>query len=445
MSASLAMTRWVVRATNTEHTPHAVVIGLVAVGAASATLIATLLSARADGEVDHTAVALMSTIAMVAVGLMCSAGFAVMAHRRLRQYGVLGSVGASGRAIRLAAIIDGVIVGVIGAIAGVALGRALFPVARSLLEQWQGAEFTGDGPGPITLVALGALAAATATGAAWWPARSLSRVPVVDALRSRRPLATPGSRPTAIGLAVGAVGTTAMAIGVSEQLPALAAPGMLGALVGVISAVPMLLRLAAALTSGSPLCVRMVTRDLVRQRSRSAPTVAAAALAIGLPLGVGLCGLSVDRKANEEAAVSVVASTVDGVTQIQSTAADPDSTLRLRITSWAVGSAFGVGVLAMGLALLRAEGSPDRRVLTQVGASSRLRRRTAVLTSTVIASVAVVVAVPIALLMVLAVVSNPTAGYVAVIPMWLIATVVVGAPLVAASGTWATELVRRRD
>jgi len=52
------------------------------------------------------------------------AGFTAMAQRRLRAFGMLGSVGATGRHIRLVTVASGVFAGVSGSLAGAGLGFA---------------------------------------------------------------------------------------------------------------------------------------------------------------------------------------------------------------------------------------------------------------------------------------------------------------------------------
>src|SRR5204863_9206816 len=71
----------------------------------------------------------MLLIALVAVG-----GFTVLAQRRLRSLGMLATVGATDRNIRLVVRANGVLVGVVGALAGTVLGLAAWLAYRPHLE-----------------------------------------------------------------------------------------------------------------------------------------------------------------------------------------------------------------------------------------------------------------------------------------------------------------------
>ena len=59
----------------------------------------------------------MLLIALVSIG-----GFTVLAQRRMRSLGMLESMGATDRNVRLVLEANGVIVGVVGAVVGFALG-----------------------------------------------------------------------------------------------------------------------------------------------------------------------------------------------------------------------------------------------------------------------------------------------------------------------------------
>ena len=83
----------------------------------------------------ETIVLALATVGMLLIALVAVGGFTVLAQRRLRSLGMLGALGATDRNIRLVVRANGVLVGVVGALAGTVLGLAGWlayrPTARS--------------------------------------------------------------------------------------------------------------------------------------------------------------------------------------------------------------------------------------------------------------------------------------------------------------------------
>ena len=78
----------------------------------------------------ETIVLALATVGMLLIALVAVGGFTVLAQRRLRSLGMLGSLGATDRNIRLVVRANGVVVGVVGALAGAALGLAAWLAYR---------------------------------------------------------------------------------------------------------------------------------------------------------------------------------------------------------------------------------------------------------------------------------------------------------------------------
>src|SRR5439155_17801246 len=80
------------------------------------------------GATERTAAAAlvlaMSTVALLLVALVATAGFVVVAQRRTRQLGMLAAIGATGRHLRLVMLVNGAAVGVLAATVGAAVALA---------------------------------------------------------------------------------------------------------------------------------------------------------------------------------------------------------------------------------------------------------------------------------------------------------------------------------
>ena len=76
----------------------------------------------------------VATVFMLLASLIATAGFAVIAQRRLRQLGMLAAIGATEKHLRLVLLWNGAIVGAIGALIGTVAGLALWVAVAPTLE-----------------------------------------------------------------------------------------------------------------------------------------------------------------------------------------------------------------------------------------------------------------------------------------------------------------------
>ena len=232
--------------------------------------------------------AVITTLAMMIVGLIVSSAFAVAGRRRVRQYGMLGAIGANEQHLRGAAAFNGFALGVLAAVAGVVLGLV---VAAAALPVMEGAlAYRVNYEVPATLVVLIAvLAVAMSTIAAWWPARSIARQPVTEALAARRPRSRPVRNTTVAGL-VATIGGYVLLATTLDAEGATVTPfvGMAATVVGVMLLTPAVISAIGNVTRRAALPVRIAGRDLSRFQSRAAAALAAVVLALAIPLAIGL-------------------------------------------------------------------------------------------------------------------------------------------------------------
>jgi putative ABC transport system permease protein len=239
--------------------------------------------APASGGFSPEFVVLISAIfGLVFIGLVATAGFTVLAQRRLRSLGMLSSLGATDRDVRLVMIANGAVVGIVAALCGAVVGLAAwFGYAPRL--QTSTAHRIDPLHLPWWLVGVGMLlAVVTAVVAARRPARAVARMPVAAALsgnpappRAARRLAVPGVVLLAVGL-----GLLALSGGWGSQDQTKSYGGLLATLLGLLLVAPACLSVLGPVGRHAPIAVRLALRDLVRYRARSGASLAAISFAV---------------------------------------------------------------------------------------------------------------------------------------------------------------------
>jgi putative ABC transport system permease protein len=227
------------------------------------------------------AVLVMATMGLLFVGLISVAGFTVMAQRRLRALGMLAALGATDRHVRLVMLSNGAAVGAVAAVAGAAAGLCGWLVVAPRLESTVNHRMDRF---DLPWWAIGAamlLAVVTAVIAAWCPARSASRVPVVAALSGRPPRPQPAHRLAAAGAILLAAGL--ISLGMADQKRALlVVAGTIATTLAVLFLAPPAIRALAGAGRRAPVAARLALRDLARHQGRAGAAVGAIALAIGI-------------------------------------------------------------------------------------------------------------------------------------------------------------------
>jgi putative ABC transport system permease protein len=262
---------------------------------------------NAGGLSPAVAILLVEILGLAFIGLVSVASFSVLAQRRLRALGMLSAIGATERGLRLVLIVNGLAVGLAGALAGAVLGLGAWFAYAPALQRSSGHVIDAANL-PWWAFAIGVvLAVVTSVLASRRPAKTMASVPVVAAL-SGRPAppkavhrsAVPGAVVFALGLAALAFSGGLAAVGGGGGGPGSGGgsrPGhallLLGGVVAAITGIILLAPLAiSVLTAGAgprlPVAIRVALRDLVRFRARSGATLAATTFAVFLAMAICL-------------------------------------------------------------------------------------------------------------------------------------------------------------
>ncbi len=246
-----------------------------------------------------TIVLALATVGMLLIALVSIGGFTVLAQRRMRSLGMLESMGATDRNVRLVLESNGVIVGVVGAILGFVLGLAVWLVYRPTNER-DAHHLIGMFALPWNVIVPAMVLAVVATFfAASYPARAITRLPVVGALAGRpapprqihRSL-LPGVIALVIGFFMFSVSGAAGNGGGVIWL----VPGLIALVTGIILVSPFFLALLARVGGRSPIAIRLPLRDMARYRARSGSALSA--ISLGIMIAVIVCAVAVARYAN---------------------------------------------------------------------------------------------------------------------------------------------------
>ena len=239
-----------------------------------------------------------AVVGLFFIGLVAVAGFTVLAQRRLRSLGILSSLGATDKDVRLVMVANGAVVGVVGAVLGGAIGigawipyAPYFGTSADHYVPWTSL------PWWLIGVAM-ALAVVTAILASRQPARAVADVPVVAALSGRPVEPKQSRRSPRPGLAVLAVGTVLLVFsggtnGGSGSSTFDTLAGVLATIAGLVLLAPVIIGQVARVARHVPVAGRIAMRDLARYRARSGAALAAATLAVFIAMLITL--LSTNR------------------------------------------------------------------------------------------------------------------------------------------------------
>ncbi len=252
---------------------------------------------------------LISGLGLLEVVLLAGAAFAVGARRQTRELGLVGASGGSARHVRRIVLAQGLVLGALGAVLGVAFGALVAVAGRPLWEHLEDGRIVSWGFGPYEIAGAALIGLLSGLAAAVIPAVGAGRMRPVDALAerfrtsrsARRRTATAGLLLVAAGVLLALAGDRLLAddfAAYARELEAAAgkgtyltapSPGGPMAMVvgGALLLVAGLVVLAPAAIAGlatpaarMPLSMRLAMRDAARHRHRTGPATSAIAVAV---------------------------------------------------------------------------------------------------------------------------------------------------------------------
>jgi putative ABC transport system permease protein len=243
-------------------------------------------SGRDERTVDRSQLAwgwVAGALALAIMGIIIAAAFATSARRQLVTLGLLAANGASTRLSSRVLALQGFWTGLLGSIAGLAVGLGGLVVGRSVIEDVLGRVIAPYEFALSDLAVIAVTGVVAATIAALVPARTAARVPVAAALAGRRPLATVPRRLVPIGVALFLLGTFLLVVAASSNGGgnAVAAAAVLGGvlvLAGTCCASPLAIDTMSRVSARVGRSWRFAGRSVGRTRSRSAAVVTAIAV-----------------------------------------------------------------------------------------------------------------------------------------------------------------------
>ncbi|MFK4481621.1 FtsX-like permease family protein [Curtobacterium sp. AB7] len=240
------------------------------------------------------AMALFGAFAMFEVALLAGAAFLVGTRADTRSYAIVTSVGGDKRIVRTIVAGSGLVLGLVGAVLGVAVGTGLGVAVFRLIDNGNVVSFPGMHVPPLMLLSITAAGVLAGLVSALVAARSATRINVLAALRgSLRPV--PVSRPARRRrriwgptlVVAGAVMTLVCGVGVlmlndrpvqedrwAFVVGAGVAIGPCLMQLGIAICSPWLLALVTRLTARAGLSARLAARDARRNPLRTVPVLA---------------------------------------------------------------------------------------------------------------------------------------------------------------------------
>jgi putative ABC transport system permease protein len=233
-------------------------------------------------------------IALAIAGVVISGAFAVGARRQLVTLGQLSANGAGEGLLKRMLSLQGAWSGALGTAAGLGTGVATLVLMHSHFDDWIHRDIGPYAWSARDLIAIAITGVLAATLAAYFPARSAARVPVLSALAGRRPLGALPRSIVPLGLALFGGGVLILSLvaaasrnGGGNSLAAAAVLGGLLVLAGACCVTPVAVASLAHVGTRVWGAGRVAVRSIVRSRARSAAVVMALVAINGGAIAIG--------------------------------------------------------------------------------------------------------------------------------------------------------------
>ena len=241
--------------------------------------------------------AIVGVLALLEVGLLAGAAFAVGARKQQRDLALLAASGAESGFLRSTVTAGGLWLGLFGSLLGAGMGAIGGAALVSILQSQGNAIFAGIHvfwPVVLGLVLVGVLSGVVA---ALVPARAVARQATLSALKSGRTADLASKRIPRVGIALLLLAGIAIAAGVVVSMltarsasangwrivtMCLVAAGTIFLICGLICLTGKIVTLLTAKTSWLPVSFRLAARDSARNRGRTVPAIAAVLAAASL-------------------------------------------------------------------------------------------------------------------------------------------------------------------
>ncbi|MGW0217460.1 FtsX-like permease family protein [Micromonospora chokoriensis] len=231
---------------------------------------------------------LIAGLGLLEVVLLVGPAFAVGVRRRRRDLALVAVAGGDAAQLRRIVLADGVVLGVLGAAAGLVVGVGAAFAGRPLMEEYVfGMRFGGYRCWPAALVLLGAVAVLAGVLAALAPAWTAARQDVSAGLAGRRTPPVSPARLLVVGLALVVGGAGLAAYGSARTSPAVILTGLILGELGLVSCTPTLITTLARLGRLLPLAPRIALRDASRNRAAAVPAICAVMAAVASSVALG--------------------------------------------------------------------------------------------------------------------------------------------------------------
>ncbi|MEU7585092.1 FtsX-like permease family protein [Micromonospora sp. NPDC049230] len=241
-----------------------------------------------SGTGDLSTGVLIAGLGLLEVVLLVGPAFAVGIRRRRRDLALVAVAGGDAAQLRRVVLADGVVLGVLGAVAGLLVGVAAAFAGRPLVEQYVfHARFGGYRCWPIALVLLGGVAVLAGVLAALAPAWTAARQDVSAGLAGRRTPPVSRVRWLALGLSLVGGGAGLAAFGAARTTPAVILAGLILGELGLVCCTPTLIGALARLGRVLPLAPRIALRDASRNRAAATPAICAVMAAVASSVALG--------------------------------------------------------------------------------------------------------------------------------------------------------------